>query len=274
MLRLIPADDTNAAALCALHVRNDQRAFVADNAQSLAEARTAAKHGVHAFPFGVYDDGTPVGFVMISFGVNDAWTDAPAIACGSYNIRRLMIDHRWQRRGYGREAMALALDFIRTHPCGDADTVWLSCEPENQAARALCRSFGFVETGDRDGDKVIAAIALNRRMQYFVLDHERRNTHYHEFQRGVWDGKSFWLPDSIALHDDVMVQHPDFVNALVAALPGYDPFVEVVVHRDEWAAVGRALAHASPEARVLYHDADAWIADAFREYGCFTIIGL
>lgn len=29
-----------------------------------------------------------------------------------------MIDKRYQRKGYGRKAMQLALDYIHTFPCG------------------------------------------------------------------------------------------------------------------------------------------------------------
>ena len=54
----------------------------------------------------------------------------------------------------------LALDFIRTLPCGKAEYCWLSYEPENEIARQLYRSFGFVETGDMDGEELIAVLRL------------------------------------------------------------------------------------------------------------------
>jgi diamine N-acetyltransferase len=56
-----------------------------------------------------------------------------------------MIDNKYQRNGYGKKALKLALDFIKTYPCGDADCCWLSYEPENDVARKLYQSFGFVE---------------------------------------------------------------------------------------------------------------------------------
>ena len=97
---------------------------------------------------------------MIGYDVDDTWQDAPAIAYGAYNIWRLMIDSGYQHRGYGKQAMQLALDFIRTFPCGKSACVWLSYEPENAHARALYHSFGFRETGEKDGDENIAALAL------------------------------------------------------------------------------------------------------------------
>ena len=37
---------------------------------------------------------------------------------------------------------------------------WLSYEPENKAAQDLYRSYGFVETGEKDGEEVIAVLKL------------------------------------------------------------------------------------------------------------------
>ena len=58
-----------------------------------------------------------------------------------------MIDKNYQNKGYGRQAVELALEFIRTYPCGKADFCWLSYEPENTVAKSLYTSFGFAETG-------------------------------------------------------------------------------------------------------------------------------
>ncbi len=56
--------------------------------------------------------------------------------------------------------MELALDFIKSFPCGKAEYCWLSYEPENEVARKLYRSFGFVETGERDGEEIVAVLRL------------------------------------------------------------------------------------------------------------------
>lgn len=160
MLHLQPIDSQNVEAILALSVREDQRDFVASNTDSIIEAYIAITHNGHAFPFGIFDSDTPVGFLMIGYDVDDCWEDAPAIARGNYNLWRLMIDQKHQGKGYGRAAMQLALDFIRTQPCGPAEWVWLSYEPQNAAARALYQSFGFQETGDWDGEEIIAVRKL------------------------------------------------------------------------------------------------------------------
>lgn len=68
------------------------------------------------------------------------------MAADNYNLWRLMIDENHQKKGYGREAIRLALEFVKTFPCGKAEYCWLSYEPENEVARRLYASFGFMET--------------------------------------------------------------------------------------------------------------------------------
>ena len=71
-----------------------------------------------------------------------------------------MIDQKYQKRGFGKKAITLGLDFVRSFPCGKAKYCWLSYEPENVVARHLYSSFRFTETGDMDGDEIIAVLEL------------------------------------------------------------------------------------------------------------------
>ena len=160
MLRLEKVNGRNVWDILKLTVSEDQRDFVARNDISIIEAYTAITAHGYAFPFGLYEEETPVGFLMIGYDADDYWDDAPPIAKGSYNLWRLMIDRAYQKKGYGKEAVSLALDFIRTFPCGKADICWLSYEPENTVARHLYASFGFVETGETDGEELIAVLKL------------------------------------------------------------------------------------------------------------------
>lgn len=143
-----------------LTVADHQKNFVAGNDVSIIEAYIAITSNGYAFPFGIFEDDTPVGFLMIGYDKDEYWRDAPAIADGNYNLWRLMIDKAHQNKGYGRQAVELALRFIRTFPCGKADFCWLSYEPENTVAKSLYASFGFVETGDKDGEEQIAVLKL------------------------------------------------------------------------------------------------------------------
>ena len=160
MLRLEKVNGKNVWDILKLTIEEDQKNFVANNDISIIEAYTAITANGYAFPFGIYENETPVGFLMIGFDIDDYWDDAPSIAKGNYNLWRLMIDKAYQRKGYGKEAVQLALDFIKSFPCGKAEYCWLSYEPENEAARQLYRSFGFSETGDTDGEELIAVLRL------------------------------------------------------------------------------------------------------------------
>lgn len=160
MLRLEKVTGKNVWSILKLSVSQEQESFVAPNDVSIIEAYTAITGNGYAFPFGIYEGETPVGFMMIGFDADDCWEDAPSIARGNYNLWRLMIDKNYQNKGYGKEAVRLALEFIKTFPCGKADFCWLSYEPENEIASRLYHSFGFVETGEMDGDEIIAVLKL------------------------------------------------------------------------------------------------------------------
>lgn len=160
MLRLEKITGKNVWSILKLRVSQEQESFVAPNDVSIIEAYTAITGNGYAFPFGIYEGETPVGFLMIGFDADDYWEDAPSIAKGNYNLWRLMIDKNYQNKGYGKEAVRLALEFIKTFPCGKADFCWLSYEPENEVAKRLYHSFGFAETGEMDGDEIIAVLKL------------------------------------------------------------------------------------------------------------------
>ncbi len=160
MLHFEKVNGKNVWDILKLKVTESQRDFVASNDVSIIEAYTAITANGHAFPFGIYEDAIPVGFLMIGFDTDDFWEDAPGIAKGNYNLWRLMIDESYQKKGYGKAAVRMALEFIHTFPCGIAEQCWLSYNPENETARKLYRSFGFIETGEMDGDELIAVLKL------------------------------------------------------------------------------------------------------------------
>ncbi len=164
MLHLEKIDYKNVWDIKNLKLFRKQKNFVADNAISLVQAYSVQGSPTAAFPFGIYDGKKPVGFLMIGFneaGTYDAFdVKPPEILKNNYSIWRLMIDKRFQGRGYGREAIGLALDFIRTWPCGEAAYCALSYEPENEVAAKLYHSMGFEENGEMDGDEIVAVLKL------------------------------------------------------------------------------------------------------------------
>ena len=159
MIHLRKIDDENIWKIVKLSVREDQKNFVATNTQSLLQAYLALANHEAALPFGIYDDETPVGFVMFGYG-SSGDADEPKVAPGSYCLWRFMIDAAHQRRGFGRAALAACLDYLRGAPCGAARFCWLSYEPENTVAKALYESAGFRENGETCGEEIVSVLAL------------------------------------------------------------------------------------------------------------------
>ena len=155
MIKLKKINRNNIGKILKLEVFDNQKSFVATNNSSIIEAYIALTENNYVFTFGIYKDETPIGFLMIGFDVNSDDEGAPRIAKGNYNIWRLMIDKKFQGKGFGKKAMNLALEFVKTFPCGTAKYCWLSYESENDIARQVSQSVGQVEADDKDGEEII-----------------------------------------------------------------------------------------------------------------------
>ena len=138
---------------------DDQKDFVAENLQSLAEAYATRNEGNNALPLAVYNDAELIGFVMIGKGTVGNENESELIR-ENYSLWRLMIDRMYQRRGLGRQTLDAVMALIRTFPFGEAKKVWLSYEPENTRARDFYRKYGFVENGDMCGNEIVAVYEL------------------------------------------------------------------------------------------------------------------
>ena len=132
MIRLEPVTKENIDEVLALRVREDQKGFVSPNAESLAQAYAYSET---AWPFGVYDDETLVGFIMMGYYEVKHY----------YTLWKFMIDQRYQHKGYGRKALELGLTFVKEkfHPC----EIYTGVAPGNSVAKGLYESVGFVDTG-------------------------------------------------------------------------------------------------------------------------------
>ena len=161
MIHLEKVTHRNFEAIINLNIFESQYPFVADNVESLAEAYLAVMSGeAYAYPFAVYHDDTPVGFLMLGYNEAAIEENAPEILRDNYVLWRLMIDKRYQKQGFGREAVRLALEFVRTWPHGKAEACVTSYNPDNEIAKRLYASFGFVENGEMDDDEIVAVLKL------------------------------------------------------------------------------------------------------------------
>lgn len=91
MLKLEKVTAKNVWDILKLSVFDNQKSFVASNDISIIEAYTAITANGYAFPFGIYENDMPIGFLMISYDKDDFWDDAPSIAKNNYYLWRLMI---------------------------------------------------------------------------------------------------------------------------------------------------------------------------------------
>lgn len=122
-----------------------QEEFVARNVRSLAQAWVFRDR---ARPYALYEGEEPVGFIMFDWRPEKKWVE----------IWRLMIDHRFQGKGYGRAAVQKALEFLRES--GLFEKVQINYVEENQGAKHLYRSMGFQETGAMEGNEVVMEMDL------------------------------------------------------------------------------------------------------------------
>lgn len=136
LLYLNDVTQENWIAIIRLSSAEDQKnkifeKTIASNCLSLAQASLYDSWVVKS----IYHDETLVGFTM--YGYSDE--------LGGYEICRLMIDYRFQGKGYGKESLKLIVgEMKKTFQCKE---VLLCVQPDNTNAIKLYENFGFEDTG-------------------------------------------------------------------------------------------------------------------------------
>ncbi|MEZ5346386.1 MAG: GNAT family N-acetyltransferase [Pyrinomonadaceae bacterium] len=115
-----------------LKVAEGQEGFVAPNVYSIAQTKVYPANTACA----VYDDDEMVGFVMYGLDEDD----------GRYYLGRLMIDEKFQNRGYGRAAVLEVIQKARE--IDGCEKLYLSIVPGNTSAEKLYSDIGFEKTGE------------------------------------------------------------------------------------------------------------------------------
>ena len=154
MVHLEELNKYNVWDVIELTIKKEQESFIAGNEWSLVHAYVGNKTEGAVYPFGIFDDDKAVGFLMIAYDYGEVCNDpdAPEISQKNYFLWRLMIDGEEQGKGYGKKAVKLALEFVKTFPHGKADYCWLCYDKNNEVARKLYLSMGFQEIGEQDDD--------------------------------------------------------------------------------------------------------------------------
>lgn len=143
MIEFREIDRHNFFDVIDLKVGDEQKSFVAPNVFSLAQAK--------AFPecvcLAICQDEVLVGFTMYCLDADD----------NEYWIYRLMIDAKYQAKGYGKAAMVKLIDRIKQDK--EHKMIYLSFEPENVLARQLYEKLGFKADGRVVDGEVVYKLA-------------------------------------------------------------------------------------------------------------------
>ena len=94
----------------------------------------------------VHDRERLVGFVMISDNIPAETLAADDELVGPYFLWRLLIDRRFQARGYGRATINAVVDYLRTRP--NAEVLLTSCKAGDGSPQPFYVRYGFEKTGE------------------------------------------------------------------------------------------------------------------------------
>jgi diamine N-acetyltransferase len=118
--------------------------MVAPNALSIAQAHFSE----HAWLRAIYADETAVGFVMLY--------DDPDKQ--EYFLWRLMVAGPHHGKGFGRRAIELLIDYVRTRP--GAEALHTSCGQGPGSPEGFYRKLGFQRNGEMFGEEVGLTLTL------------------------------------------------------------------------------------------------------------------
>jgi len=141
-LREVTADTVRT--ICRLDVHEAQRQFVAPNAVSIAQAYFSE----HAWFRAIYAGKTPVGFLMLE--------DQPEKP--EYYLWRFMIDARYQGMGFGRRALELLIEHVRTRP--GATELLTSVHQAEGGPQRFYERIGFALTGEYEEGEAVMRLRL------------------------------------------------------------------------------------------------------------------
>lgn len=109
--------------------------FVASNVYSLAQA-WLYRDANDVYPFAIYDEETPVGFMMLDEDLEER----------CLVIWRIMFPPEHQDKGYGTQAIREIIRMAKAS--GKYDFMILDYVPENRRAKHVYEKLGFKPTGE------------------------------------------------------------------------------------------------------------------------------
>jgi diamine N-acetyltransferase len=144
--------DADREAVLALRRAPGQERFLGSMASHFEDA--ADEPRAKPRMWSVHDDDQLVGFVMISDHIEQLDEDL----LGPYFLWRLLIDARYQGRGYGAATIDAVVAYLRTRP--DADALLTSCGRGEGSPQPFYERYGFVATGEIKWDETVLRLDL------------------------------------------------------------------------------------------------------------------
>lgn len=138
-------DSDNWEECVSLELEDKQEDFLESNSYSLLQAQFEEE----LYPYCIYDEDEMIGFLMYG-------EEEPEL--NRIEMCRLMIDKKYQNKGYGRKVVNRLLDFIEDN-YGHIK-FYARVNPENDIAKNLYEDLGFKDTGEILWDEEIMAIQL------------------------------------------------------------------------------------------------------------------
>ena len=145
MIRLEKVNADNYQAVLELELADSQRGFVAPNVRSLAQAWVFYDR---ARPYAICAGDKVVGFIMFDDKAHERKVE----------VWRLMIGKEFQGKGYGREALSRAIDFLRAEQ--KFDFIQINYVEGNFAAKRLYEKLCFAATGEMEGNEIVMKLYL------------------------------------------------------------------------------------------------------------------
>ena len=140
MITLAPITRDNFKAVLAMELEEGQKGFVQTNEYSIAQSYVYPEFR----PMAICRDGVPVGFLLWCIDTDE----------DEYWIYRLMLDKEHQHKGYGTAALRALVEQLQADP--RRRRLYISAFPDNAAALAAYRKFGFVDDGrEINGETVL-----------------------------------------------------------------------------------------------------------------------
>lgn len=140
MVSLAEINEENYREVCNLSVCDEQKAYVAPPVSILA--RVYAKRRRNAQALAILNDETIIGVIMFM-----ELHEEPAC----YTIEQFLIDYQYQNKGFGKQALRLAIDILANER--KFDCIEICVKMKDTQAIKVYNDIGFKDTGYIDPDE-------------------------------------------------------------------------------------------------------------------------